>query len=388
MLRYVRAWLLSKVSDFKSGWFCAELAISLPAPLTKDRVDIRSNDYVALRQTLSKAYMPIYCQKAKIDRLSNVIVGYSRDFIYSIEGRKILWGYTLCFTFEEASRTAISVLKYVMLPRLRTASIMSTDERPIVYLGSKNCTYFYHYLNDYLPRLVGFLEYCRDSGRMATIILPKFADKGFIRDSLEVLRDTFSFDIYWASRDMLIEGPSYSVGMGFYTGNISRGFPFTLEKKLCFIQENVSKNRVDNHHKLLLMRDRESKGSFDMSTTRRMLIRAAEESFGVIYLGALDLRRQLDILRNADTIIAVHGADLTLVPYTVMPDSIVIEIMDRGWNNACYARACAQMSIRHYIHFTDMSKTLCNSDRRDSVHLNDGEINTIFYIARTSRPEH
>lgn len=379
----MRALLLTSISDFSNGWFCAETAIRFPVFNSKYLTSPRSNDDAFLIRTMAKGYAPLTSSWSQRMRcFDSAIVGSQRDFIFDRCSRKLVWGYTLCFTYREASRTALWILSYLICPQYARVSAKSTPTNPILYLGSHNCTYFYHFFYDFVPRLIDCLKYFKETGVKPVLLLPDQAQKSFICAVLEILKSRYSFAIYWTHGDVLISGPCYTLGIGRYTGNVTRETHDKLLRSFACIFRGEMTTARGERYRLLLLRDKDSRGGFDVCTTELMIRRAETEGFRIVTLSEYGIEKQFNILANAEVVIAVHGADLTLVPYIMKAPGRVIEIMDRNWCNSCYARALMHTDLDHYIYFISDGRT----GRRENVHLSEEDVNQVFDIALRSSP--
>ena len=123
--------------------------------------------------------------------------------------------------------------------------------------------------------------------------------------------------------------------------------------------------RGETHRRIFIDR----RGSPLRQLTNEDELIAALSEFVPVRLETLTVAEQIRLFRNADIIVAPHGAGLTNIGFS-RPGTVVIELMMDSYCNWCYRRLAALKAIRYRC---VMGRCL-DPDRVDAIHFTTWEV--------------
>lgn len=132
--------------------------------------------------------------------------------------------------------------------------------------------------------------------------------------------------------------PSYSQHCGFFSTDLIDFLNASVEKL------NLESGEKENHKHIYIVR----KGTRKVTNESNLLTSLRPYGFMPIVLEDYDVGDQAKIFRNAEIIIAPHGAGLTNLVFSLKKTTSVIELFSKSYINGCYAALSSQVGINYF----------------------------------------
>lgn len=275
--------------------------------------------------------------------LSKLHTGYETpDIVYQDLGASVIAGNSFCIKSEKLGviQDTFYLIKHMRWEEVLEASatVSRVDEDgPVLVIGNVAPENYYHWT---LQCLASLLVYRRMAGSEDFLtVMPRL--NRWQKQTLEIA----GFD----GRKLEIDAAQIIVARNVFRSNLTGGqFAFSPHRAtLAELEAMGSAVTTERQFGRRIYASR-----LDAGTTRRLLNEEAVctlmESLGfeVITPGRLSVAEQIVAFRDAEVIVAPHGAGMTNLVY--VPNNgrtRVIELFQAGYVNACYARICQAKNL-------------------------------------------
>jgi capsular polysaccharide biosynthesis protein len=225
-----------------------------------------------------------------------------------------------------------------------------------VLLGMEHWHNYYHWMTDVLPRWQ-LLEEAGLLDAQTTLVVPKL-NQDFQRDSLEFLHPGLKLKEF--------DGENYRFEELYFLSALNP-INFSSSRNIEWIRKRFcSDEPVGSHRPERLYISRRRARSRRFVNEDEFLPYVEERGFKIVYPESFSLADQIRLFRNANCVVAPHGAGLTNMMF-MPPGSKIVEIFPpifpKVHGYQCYwsmARACGH----RYLCLSGVSQSAANSDFR------------------------
>lgn len=238
--------------------------------------------------------------------------------------------------------------------RYQDSDLTQHTERPIAFLGRVDN--FYHFLFESLPRLLAIRAAEPHVMFLATTAIPSYL--------LTILKDLDIAFAPWEGNDAVFTSP---VVWAVTPPELWWPDPFSVAT---LRQHFLPKTKPEEpNSRVYISRSRSSRSLVGEVKVEQLL---AANSFTVVHLEELSFTEQVQLLANAQIVVAPHGAGLSNIAF-MDSGTRVLEIASPDYWFPCFARLAHLRGIDHEVLSVASAETSESLVARIHLWLRDGE---------------
>ena len=200
-------------------------------------------------------------------------------------------------------------------------------------------TNYYHWLVDTLPRLLLLRERYPD----CTLLVP-FPVPEYVSFTIAALgfRDTFALTKNSFVQVQHLIMPSHVNHPGYQDVSLIRGVRKALLKSF---ENSGNSTPPSSARRIYVSRSRQKIRR--LLNEEEILPLLSQYDFEIVYFEEMSFEQQIEVVRHAEVLMGVHGANLTNMLF-MSSGSHVIELLNEGMPNPCYFQLASNLELNYH----------------------------------------